>query len=286
MREAPASSRTESGTAPISLEIDGHTFHLHPGVSSGAMEVECSTGERLALHPWSFEAHLRALDLHAWLDGAGLAFDTAGFAFDVLRDSGVPESLHAELAPLALWWALGGAKEPSPVAPPPGWVQAGDVRARLRPWTFSERSRALEDSLTSQPDGSKELSLERYLRSMLSVSVVECVPSAPLEAMDGASTAALLDAVVTLNAGDERDEDRTLRASGKESRVLAEVTLKLCRALGWMPSQVWATPAAEVDRLLAMLQLTEPRAPTPAPTPRPRGLSDFPDAVVIQVEDD
>lgn len=286
MRESPASSRTESGAAPISLEIDGRTFHLHPGVSSGALEVECSTGERLALHPWSFEAHLRALDLHARLDGAGLAFDADGFAADVLRNSGVPESLHAELAPLALWWASGGAQEPSPGTLPPGWVQAGAVRARLRPWTFSERSRALEESLTSQPDGSRELSLERYLRSMLSSSVVEHFPTAPLETLDGASTAALLDAVVALNAGDERDEDRTMRASGKQARVLAEVTLKLCRALGWTPSQVWATPAAEVDRLLAMLQLTEPGAPAPAPTSRPRRLSDFPDAVVIQVEDD
>ncbi|WP_342374035.1 hypothetical protein NVS55_21740 [Myxococcus stipitatus] len=286
MREAPASPHLEDGAAAISIEIDGQTFHLHPGVTSGAPEVEASTGGRFQLHPWSFDSHLRALGVHAWLDGAGMSFDAEGFASDVLRGSGVPESLFTELTPLALWWALGGARESSLGTLPEGWVQAGDVRARLRPWTFSERARVVEESLTLEPDGTRELNLERYLRAMLAVSVVEIVPAVPMDTLDGASTTALLEAVVAINTGDERNEDQTLRTPGAQARVLAEVTLKLCRALGWTPSQVWATPAAEVDRLLALLRLTEAHTPAPAPKRRTPRLSDFPDAVVIQVEDD
>ncbi|MFY1825609.1 hypothetical protein ACN47A_06840 [Myxococcus fulvus] len=288
MREAPASPRTESSGAEISIEIDGRRFHLHTEGSSRSIEVEVATGERIALQRWGFGAHLRALDAHARMEGAGLDFDAEGFALDVLRDSGVAESCFTELAPLALWWALCGLHEPSVGVLPEGWWQVGEVRARLRPWTFAERTQVLEESLVVLADGARELNLERYLRGMLDASVVERVPAAPLESLDGATTAALLEAVVRVNADSASPEDRLLESSGEQARVLAEVTLKLCRALGWTPAQVWATPAAEVDRLLTMLKLTEPPAPPPrqAPASRALRLSDFPDAVVIQVEDD
>ncbi|GEN10463.1 hypothetical protein SAMN05443572_103367 [Myxococcus fulvus] len=288
MREAPASPRTESSGASFSIEIDGRRFHLHTDDSSRSIEVEVATGERIPLWRWGFGAHLRALDSHARLEGAGLDFDAEGFALDVLRDSGVPESCFTELAPLALWWALCGLREPSVGVLPEGWRQVGEVRARLRPWTFAERTQVLEASLVVLADGARELSLERYLRGMLDASVVECAPAVALESLDGATTAALLEAVVSVNAEFAAPEDRMLEASGKQARVLAEVTLKLCRALGWTPAQVWATPASEVDRLLTMLKLTEPPAPPPrqAPASRAMRLSDFPDAVVIQVEDD
>ncbi|MCP3099512.1 hypothetical protein LZ198_11590 [Myxococcus sp. K15C18031901] len=284
MTEAPASPRMEPGA--ISIEIDGRDFHLRLGEDAEELEVEASTGEHLRLRRWGFDAHLRALDQHAKLDGAGLVFDTEGFAGDVLRDSGVPAALFEELAPVALWWASGGAMEAAVTPPPEGWIQAGKVQARLRPWTFSERARALEESMETRAEGSRVLSLERYLREMLSASLVALSPAGPLNRLDGASTAALLGQVVSLNAGEVREEDRILGGANPRSRVLADVTLKLCKALGWAPSQVWALPAAEVDRLLTMLKLTEPQAPASLPVSRPRRLSDFPDAVVIQVEGD
>lgn len=280
MTEVPASSRWETAD----IQVDGRDYRVHLGGPGGAGEVEASTGARIRLRRWRFDEHLRALDRHAWADGAGLQFDAGGFAQDVLRDSGVPDELFDELAPVALWWATGGAAPRGAEAEADGWVRAGAVRARLRPWTFSERAKALGASMTSQPDGSKELSLERYLRAMLAASVVALEPpGVELAALDGASAALLLDAVVSLNDAGQRDEDATLKAADGEARALAQVTLRLCRALGWTPSQVWAAPAAEIDRLMVLLQLTE--APTPAPAARPPRLSEYPDAVVIQVED-
>jgi hypothetical protein len=280
--EAPASPRRETAD----IQVDGRDFRIHLAGPDEPGEVEVSTGERIRLRRWGFDEHLRALDRHAWADGAGLQFDAGGFARDVLRDSGVPDALFDELAPVALWWATGGAAPRGARAEADGWVRAGQVRARLRPWTFSERSQALGVSMTSRADGSRELSLECYLRAMLAASVVALEPpGVELAALDGASAALLLDAVASLNHAGERAEDLTVKSADGEARALAELTLRLCRALGWTPSQVWAAPAAEIDRLLALLQLTEPPPPAPAPAARPPRLSEYPDAVVIQVED-
>ena len=284
MQEAPASPGLEPGA--ISIEIDGRAYHLRLGDDAEDLEVEASTGEHIRLRRWRFDAHLRALDQHAQLGNGELVFDTEGFAGDVLRDSEVPAAMFEELMPVALWWASGGAHEDARPPPPRGWVQAGEVQALLRPWTYSERAEALDASVTTREDGSRVLSLERYLRAMLAASLMELSPATPLERLDGASTAALLGHVVGLNAEGAHPEDRLLQADNPRARALAGLTLKLCKALGWAPTQIWALPAAEVDRLLTMLRLVEPEAPTPMPVSRPRGLSDHPDAVVIQVEGD
>ncbi|WP_164002675.1 hypothetical protein [Pyxidicoccus caerfyrddinensis] len=287
MPEVPTRTAREFGSAvPSFIEVDGRRFSVQVGTPGGALEVDTSTGERVRLRRWSFEEHLRALDRHASADEQGLRFDTEGFALDVLRDSGVPAPLGEELAPVALWWATTGGYAPGSEVQADGWVRAGSVRARLRPWTFAERSKALSESLTPSAGGGQELSLERYLRAMLSASVVALEPSGlQLTMLDGATTAALLDVAVALNNSGERDEDRRMKAADADSQKLARTTLRLCKALGWTPSQVWETPAAEVDRLLALLEVAEPSAPASAPVRRAPGLADHPDAVVIQVED-
>lgn len=289
MREVPVSMVGDAVLgAPSLIEVDGRHFAVHLGGPDASMAVDTSTGECVRLRRWRFDEHLRALDRHSGADGRGLRFDHDGFARDLLRDSGVPEPLHAELAPLALWWATGGAQEPASGSEPDGWLRVGALRVRLRPWSLSERSRAMGESLGSGPGGSRELSLERYLRAMLAASVVALEPAGvELSMLDGATTAVLLDAVVALNTAGEGEEDQRMRSADAEGRVLAQVTLRLCRALGWTPSQVWAAPAAEIDRLLAMLELVEgpSQVQAMAPVPRVPGLADHPDAVVIQVED-
>jgi hypothetical protein len=283
----PTRTTRESVSAvPSSIEVDGRRFSVHVGHPGGSLEVDTSTGERVRLRRWHFEEHLRALDRHASADEQGLRFDTEGFARDVLRDSEVPAPLIEELAPVALWWATTGGYEPGSGVQTDGWVRAGSVRARLRPWTFAERSKALSESLTPSAGGGQELSLERYLRAMLSASIVALEPPGlELTMLDGATTAALLDVAVALNNSGERDEDQRMKAADADSQKLARTTLRLCKALGWTPSQVWETPAAEVDRLLALLEVAEPSAPVSAPVRRAPSLADHPDAVVIQVED-
>jgi hypothetical protein len=66
--------------------------------------------------------------------------------------------------------------------------------------------------------------------------------------------------------------------------------------MGWTPSQVWAAPAAEIDRLLALLDAVDV-SPAPAAGPAapatvvaatsatPRRLADLPDAVLIRIDD-
>jgi hypothetical protein len=90
----------------------------------------------------------------------------------------------------------------------------------------------------------------------------------------------LLHATVALNLAG--DEEEALLDGGPAAREWAARTLRLCQALGWTPARVWATPAAEIDRLLRMLDLVQPAAP-PRPPPR---LADHPDATVIRIDDD
>lgn len=271
---------------PSSIEVDGRRFVVCVGAPGESLEVDTSTGERVRLGRWSFDAHLLALDRHASVNEEGLQFDAEGFAREVLRGLEVPEAYLEELAPIALWWAASGGYEVSSEEKADGWTRVGSVRARLRPWTFAERSRALSESTLPCAGGGREFRLERYLRMMLRASIVSLEPTGvELSMLDGATTAALLAGALALNDAGGRDEDRRLKAADADSQELARVTLRLCKSLGWTPSQVWETPAAEVDRLLAMLAVAEPSAPAPSPARRAPSLADHPDAVVIQVED-
>ncbi|NOK21821.1 hypothetical protein [Corallococcus carmarthensis] len=275
-----------SATVPSSLEVDGRCFLVRVEVPGEALEVDTAAGERVRLGRWGFDAHLWALDRHASVDGQGLHFDATGFAREVMRGLAVPAALMEELAPVALWWAASGGYEAGSGLQEDGWLRAGAVRARLRPWTFVERSRALNESTLPSAGGGQEFRLERYLRLMLRASVVALEPAGvELSMLDGATTVALLDAALALNDMGARDEDSRLKSPDVDNPRLARVTLRLCKALGWTPSQVWETPAAEVDRLLALLEVAEPPAPRPARVGRAPSLADHPDAVVIQVED-
>jgi hypothetical protein len=281
----PTPTAWESGAAiPSSIEVDGRRFLVRVEAPGEALEVDTSGGERVRLGRWNFDAHLGALDRHAGVDAQGLRFDAEGFAWEVMRGLGVPPALMEELAPVALWWAASGGYDASPGLRADGWLRAGSVRARLRPWTFAERSRALGESTVALAGGGQEFRLERYLRRMLGASIVEMEPAGvELSMLDGPTTAALLDGVLALNDSAGRDEDSRLKATDADSQRMARVTLRLCKALGWTPTQVWETPAAEIDRLLALLDVAEP--PARAPVRRTPSLADHPDAVVIQVED-
>ncbi|RKH68281.1 hypothetical protein [Corallococcus llansteffanensis] len=264
--------------------VDGHRFHIHLEGEEGPLGVESSTGAYVHLARWRLEDHLWALDRFVRFAGRGMEFDHDGFSRALLRRSGVPEELFEELAPIALWWAVGAGSVEAPGSSPEGWVRTGAVQAWLRSWTFAERSKALEASLTLYSDGVRHFSLERYLSTMLTTCVVALEPSdRPWRELDGASATALLDAVVTLNTSGDCEEDRLLEEGNPGIRALARTLLRLCRALGWTPSRVWATPASEIHRLLALLDAVEADAPPAAP--HPEGLAAHPDAVVIQVEE-
>lgn len=276
-------------TAPSLVRVGERDFIVHVGAPGEPLSVETASGERARLWPWRLGDHLDALDRYVDAGGGAVHFDHEGFAREVLLKSGAPASLAEELEPLALWWAVGGETgEPGEVKE--GKFCAHKLRARLRRWTFAEREGALSASVVARADGAKEFRLARYLRAMLRASVVELDP-APLEDLEGAEAAALLNAVSALNAEGKSDTDKVIREGGDGGKVMAATTLRICRALGWTPSQVWAAPAAEIDRIIALLDLVEPQAAARAGAGEPKSqarrpsLADYPDAVIIRVED-
>jgi hypothetical protein len=255
------------------LEIDGRIFVVRrfTGPTGPVLAVELAPDlapeGALHLRPWTLADHLSALDRHAYHDGHGPRIDPEGLAAEVLaRTSDQP--LHpdtvADLAPLALWWATGGDEADAAHHVP------------MMPWTSLARARAL-DACTDRDTGA--LRVGSYLYAMLRASTDDAIDPYTLS---GAAAAATLDAVTRTNAAANDLSD------GPGSEALARATLRLCRALGWTPGQVWSAPAGEIDRLLALLDRID--APPPPPPPRPQsaqrsGLAAFPDAVIIEVGD-
>ena len=244
------------------VEIDGRRFAVRrlTAASGSALEVERSSSDHVRLRPWCLGDHLSALDRHTHHDGQAPRLDPDGLAAEILARTSDPPldaASASELAPLALWWASGG-DSPAPASAPSG----------LRPWSSLDRARAL-DACTDPATG--QLALGSYLRAMIAASTGEAPPAA--------ASLTLLDAVTALNT------PAIDMAEGPGSQALAQVTLRLCRALGWTPGQVWSAPAVEVDRVLALLDRLEAPAPAPAPEPAQRrgGLAAYPDAVIIEV---
>lgn len=259
------------------VEIDGRRFAVRrvPGPRGPSLEVYLERGLAARLGPWTLDAHLAALDRHTCLEGQAPRLAAGALAAELLArtsDAPLDDDTLAALLPLALWWA-GGAAPPAQLDPG-GGLELSAGRAGLRPWSSLARARAL-DACTDPHTGA--LQVGGYLRAMIAASVA--APFDPF-ALAGDDAALLLDAVVDLNA------PQTDMSDGPGSTELARATLRLCRALGWTPGQVWSAPAAEVDRLLALLDRVEAPAPRPAPPPRPAHasrLAAFPDAVIIEV---
>jgi hypothetical protein len=269
------------------LEVDGGQYPVHFQGFHEPLHVWTRSGGRLALSPWTCGEHLRALGRHLRPEGEGLALDERAFCGEVLARCGVEPAQEEELAPLALWWAAGGGESQARPGPD-GWLTLASCRIRLRPWTCGERLRAQGLSLRAGPGGGRSFDAGVYLAAMVEASVdaVE-PPDVRVESLDAASTVALLDAMVALNVPGAWEE----QLAGTEEA--AAMTLRLCRELGWTPSQVWATPAPEVDLLLRLLdQVQGVRRPAPGRTPVPRApsgpprIADLPDAIVIQIEDE
>jgi hypothetical protein len=266
------------------IGIDGQELTLAFRGFDALLQATAPDGASVTLQPWRFGRHLAALDRCATATAEGLALDAPAFAREVLRDSGVPAEAAPAFEGLALWWASGGGQaQPATVAD--GHYRCGPVRAQLRAWSGGERMTALAASRTQDEDGGLRFHPGRYLRAMLAASVQALEPpGTALEELDAAAGQSLLQAVLALNVADPAE----LAASPLYAPEAARQTLRLCRELGWTPSRVWATPAAELDRLDALLDRAAPAAAAaPAPAPmRSSRLADQPDAVVIRIEDD
>jgi len=245
------------------IEIDGRHFATRRLATPAGTELAASLPGlgAVRLRPWTLGDHLAALDRHAFNAGDGPRIDHEGLAAEVLARTSVAPldpQLAAEMAPLALWWALGGDEAPGPVP-------------AVRPWTSLDRARA-QDACTDPDTGA--LRVGSYLRAMVRAVTA---PTLDPDTLHGATAAAFLDALVEANAPD------TGLSEGPGSNALARSTLRLCRALGWTPGQVWSLAAGELDRLLALLDRLEPPRLAPA-APRRGGLASYPDAVIIEVD--
>jgi hypothetical protein len=259
------------------INIDGLVYAIDFRGFDEAMNARSAAGAEVELKPWPLSAHLHALDECVVATAHGLALDTRELSRRVLEYSGVAEDAQTSFAPLALWWASGGETPPATLGG--GWYDCGGVRLHLRPWSSGERFRAIARCRRADGDGER-FNLGAYLRALLEASVVSVEPARALGELDSGATRSLLEAVIALNVVSPEAPADSIADTPEADRI----TLRLCRALGWTPTQVWATPAVEMDHLLRLLDRTA-ATETVAPT-RVARLADHPDATVLRIEDD
>ena len=246
------------------------------------MDVAGPDGQTVHFRPWTYRDHMDALRQSLLPTARGLELDTERFCRCVLQQSGLPEDYAADIGALALWWAGGGEPRASTLTGD-CWLDLGPARVRLRGWSSAKRIRALASSLIDDQAG-ESFDAVSYLDAMVRASIKAADPETDLEQLASDATATLLEAVVNLNAPEQLLPEAAVSGDTGAVREHARTTLRLCASLGWTPSRVWATPAAEVDRLLALIDLTHPG--TSVQSVRPSSLADYPDSVVIYFEDD
>lgn len=256
-----------SAALPLTLRVGAHTWTLEFSGFDQPLRAIDSEGQARVLAPWTLGEHLDALGRCCRAAPEGLTLDAACYAAEVLGDPGEVPRFGA----VALWWATGGEG----AATPPQSV---------RTWTFLERAAATR-ACTHPQTGAFDLA------AWLGRALDTCAPpeQGPPGAWRGRPAA---EGIGLLRGLAETLAPAPLVPEPAEDPGTRALTLRLCRALGWTPAQVWTTPAPEIDRLLALLGPEAPlAAPAPGPAPNPANpptsrLAAWPDAVVIQVEDE
>ena len=261
--------------APTILSVDGVAYNGRFGGFSCPLDVMAPDGLTLRLLPWTYAAHIATLRDCTSAAMGSLELDGVRYARRVLQNSGLDRASLAWLYPLALWWGAGGDAQDIAFHGN-GAVDIGGVQAWLRPWTEGERLTALGAAFVRDDRTGDWLDAAGYLDAMVRRSLVALDPAGILDELDSQQSARLLNAVIALNLPDPAADPLL---SGALPQAAVDATLGLCRNLGWTPAQVLATPAAEVQRLRALVQRV-------APMPHPGGLAAEPGAVVFTFTED
>jgi hypothetical protein len=286
------------------VEVGGVAHSLRWDGFEGGLALALDGIGVVTLPCWRYRDHLAALRPALIVKCSAIDLDLPHYLADMLAQtttnpplpSPLSEAQMAALLPVALWWA-GGADAPIlPSTDAEGWRRVGDRRARLRPWTERTRLAAMLSCLHPD-DADQDSDLSRfdavaYLDAMVRASVVAIEPLIDIDELAAPLAMPLINAVVVLNV--VAPEAEPLPGNSAAAHVAALRTLRLCRAMGWTPSQVWAAPAAEIDRLLALLDAVDAPLALPAAAPATalaaapgtrRRLADLPDAVLIRIDD-
>lgn len=275
-----------------SILVDGLRWEFEFAGFATALRARSELAE-IELEPWPYARHLAALREHLRVGADGLELDGSGYADAVLAQARVlrreGEGGQPLLRALALWWASGlipGQRELDAGPDHAGWVDLGEDRmARVREWTWGERLSAQQSSLRAEGTAQLEFDPIGYFDALRKACVCELLDRRSgerleldaLDDLDAGATRRLLAAIVALNHTDATSDPLALL-----SPALAAATLRLCATLGWTLDRVLASPAVEIERLLALLDRVDT---TPArhhqPGPSHRRIADHPDAVVI-----
>ncbi len=283
------------------LVIDGRRHALRRTGFDQPLQVALPDDSTVMLPAWRYRDHLSALRASlrpASVPGeTAMVLDTRHYLVTMPAFASLPADQQAVLLPVALWWAGGGDAALMQPVDADGWTEIDGRHWRLSPWRDGQRQQAMRACLMARQaddhgaaDGSAgDFDAVGYLDAMVRHTVQGERSGDSLDELASHWALPLIGAVVALNL--VKSEHEPLAAGGPGVQAAAAQTLRLCQALGWTPSQVWRTPAAEVDRLLDLLDRVGPAvaaSPAAAAMPAVRGrprLADHPEAVLIRIED-
>jgi len=232
-----------------------------------ALQIKVTNGEVVTLLPWLLRDFIPVLAVCLIHSMDGLQLNRTQYAQAVLRHSSVSKLYWQELALLALWWGCGANSDMNITELDNGQLRLGRYLFELRGWSGHQRMTALSVCTLEQQDnmhldGEFSFDLVQYLRLMVQSSVISACQSESkqpidIDVLDCATALALINRVISLNVVGSLDSEIKLWSVGASTRQVAQKTLTLCKVLGWGPTQLWALPAAEIDRLYAMTQLLQ-----------------------------
>lgn len=268
------------------IEIDDQVYPVQFQGFAVPMQAQAADKTIVTFLPWTYREHLLALEESLTIDSSQTLLDAEHFSLIVMKRSRIPESYFQEFKPLALWWASGMNDLFTPEeVNDNSEIDLGPVKVTLSPWTRAEQLSGLNTSLKRNE---KEISIEviQYLDAMVHSTIKSFSSDFDLQELDSQGISQLLPAVVAINQSCTHLPETLVNNDSDVSSRQVNDTLKICSRLGWTPSQVWNTPAREIDHLLRLIDLqSHPDSYKPNRQPSGSKLAAFPDAEVIHFED-
>lgn len=267
--------------------------------------MEC----RYRFRPWTLKEYFRTIAGTITGSGGAIALDSVKLASNILEYSGMDDLSDEEkedMVPLALWWSCGGIDPVDIPQEESGWYLFGDLKVRLRPWSYADRESAFDNYIIRSGENSG-FDYAGFMQSMLRYSVQAVEPGEEridkridkrIEELDSYYTRALINKIIEINFSGNEFSGMLENIKKKGSSQFIAKVLKICEVLGWTPGKVLNTPAAEIDKVLMLMEAAG--SSTISENIFPGNFSQFsqkrksrnmsslaghPDAVIIEIED-
>ena len=268
------------------LTIDNAEFKAEFEGFNHPLKLSAQNSASLVLQPWTFEDHFKAMDASCIFPESGPQWDQQEYLRFFTEKQDIHQGQVDQYSPAILWWASGGTGHAEPQSNiDHTLVQSDSNFFKIHTLNFREYLQVEKASSVSK-DGELYTNPIRFLEEMTRLSVKES--SIPIHQANAWETRILLEVSSQINqmpGFNTSPQNHILQTV--EDDDLFRITL-LSQNFGLTYKEVLNLPAWEFNYLEKRLNeiLPKKRSYQGNVVSSPGNLSQFPDSVVIQVEDD